>query len=540
MKKRKSTISVLIALTLIIALFAGCGSSPAPAASKAPAASPAAKTPVSGGTLTVSQGTNQMEDNMYPGTAANADVLQNARPCLEPLFEIASDGTLIPFLVKEYKSENNGQKYTLILNQGIKFHDGTDFNAEAVKWNVEAVIKGKIQATFANVDKMEITDPYTLVMTLKTPDLFFLSTWATSIPALMVSPTAVKTNGEDWAKTHPIGTGPFKLQTWDFGVKMVFVKNENYWKKDANGNKLPYLDGITFKFIPDSVTATTSFKNGEIDMLRNLNSTMITSLKPVSKVTIYDYPALTANIWFPTLIQGSKFQNLKVRQAVSYAIDFPTIIKSVYGLEYQPISQLSYSGSPYYNKDITGYKYDVAKAKALLAEAGFPNGFDATMVAENTPVNAILLQTIQSYLKAVGINLTIDLADSSRFAQSVMFSSWGDRLAVIPNTYTPDEIGAAKRVLNPTTTLFNKTVDFPQKYKDIYDRMAKASTVDEAKKAYGELNKNFIDESCLGAPIYLMHYSIAQQNWVHGTGAGVDSEKQIRYWSPETIWVEKH
>ena len=70
---------------------------------------------------------------------------------------------------------------------------------------------------------MEITDPYTLVMTLKTPDLFFLSTWATSIPALMVSPTAVKANGADWAKTHPIGTGPFKLQTWDFGRKKWFL-----------------------------------------------------------------------------------------------------------------------------------------------------------------------------------------------------------------------------------------------------------------------------------------------------------------------------
>ncbi len=436
--------------------------------------------------------------------------------------------------------ENTGQKYTLILNQGIKFHDGTDFNAEAVKWNVEAVIKGKIQATFANLDKIEVTDTYTLVLTLKTPDLFFLSTWATSIPALMVSPTSVKTNGEDWAKTHPVGTGPFKLQTWDYGVKMVYVKNDNYWRKDANGNKLPYLDGITYKFIPDSVTATTSFKNGEIDMLRNLNSTMITSLKPVSKVTIYDYPGLTANIWFPTLIQGSKFQNLKVRQAVSHAIDFPTLIKSVYGPEYQPLSQLSYPGSPYFNKDIVGYKYDVAKAKALLAEAGFPNGFEATMVAENTPINSILLQTIQSYLKEVGINLTIDLADASRFAQSVMFSSWGDRLAVIPNTYTPDEIGASKRVLNYATTLFNKTVEFPQKYKEIYDRMAKAPSVDEAKKAYADLNKFFIDEACLGTPIYLMHYSIAQQNWVHGTGSGVDGEKQIRYMSPETIWMEKH
>ena len=109
MKNRNRIISVLIALTLTLAMFAGCGgkasTSPAPAASKAPAASPAAKTPVSGGVLTVSQGTNQMEDNMFPGTAANADVLQNARPCLEPLFEIASDGTLIPFLVKEYKME---------------------------------------------------------------------------------------------------------------------------------------------------------------------------------------------------------------------------------------------------------------------------------------------------------------------------------------------------------------------------------------------------------------------------------------------------
>ena len=89
---------------------------------------------------------------------------------------------------------------------------------------------------------------------------------------------------------------------------------------------------------------------------------------------------------------------------------------------------------------------------------------------------------------------------------------------------------------------FNKTVDFPQKYKDIYDKLAKApSRRLEAKKAYGDLNKFFIDEACLATPIYLMHYSIGQQNWVHGTGAGVDGgRKQIRYWSPETIWIEKH
>ncbi len=540
MKKHKRAISVLIAICMIAAVMTGCsgsGTSSSPAGTAKP--SPAAKTPVYGGTLIVSQSTQQFEDNLYPPTAANADVLQNARPCLEPLFKIASDGTLIPFLVKEYKMENNGQKYTFILQQGVKFHDGTDFNAEAVKWNIEQTQAGKIQTVFNTVKSIDIIDNYTLVLNMASPDLFLLQTVATSLPVFMVSPTAVKTNGAEWAKTHPVGTGPFKLQSWDYGVKMVFVKNENYWGKDENGNKLPYLDGITFKFIPENVTCTTAFKNGEIDVLRALTSTMITNLKSSSKVTIYDYAFLQLNIWYPTLVSGSKFQNLKVRQAISYAIDMPTVIKSLFGAEFDTTNQVSYQGSPMYSKDITGYKYDPQKAKQLLAEAGYPNGFDATIVAENTPENSLLCQTIQSYFKAVGINLTIDLADAARFAQSVMFSSWGDRLAVIPFTYTPDEIGAARRVLNPATTLFKSTVDFPEKYKGQVNSLFAATTVDSAKKAYADMNKFLIDEACLLTPIYVKKYAVAQQSWVHGFGSGADGEKQIRYWSPETVWKEK-
>jgi ABC-type transport system substrate-binding protein len=218
----------------------------------------------------------------------------------------------------------------------------------------------------------------------------------------------------------------------------------------------------------------------------------------------------------------------------------PTIIKSIYGAEFTATNQISYPGSPLWNKDIEGYKFDPQKAKQLLSEAGFPNGFETTIIAENSTQNSLLCQTIQSYLKAVNINLTIDLADSARFTQSVMFSSWGDKLAVIPLGFSPDEICMVRRVLNPANTLLKSTVAFPDKYKDQMNNILAATTVDNAKKIFMDMNKTLIDETCLLCPIWVNHYAIAQQAYVHGTGGGTDGEKQIRFWSPETVWLDKH
>ena len=498
-----------------------------------------AKSEKYGGTLIVSQIGQQYEDNYYPPKAANADILQNIRPCLEPLFEMASDGTLIPFLVESYETQENGSVYVFHIRQGVKFHDGTDLNAEAVKWNLEHTKEAGIHSVCNNVESIEVTDPYTIKLTMGNPDLFFINSLASSQVGMMVSPTAVEKNGEDWAVTHPVGTGPFKMDSWEYGVETVFSRFDDYWGVDADGNKLPYLDGVTFRFVPEEVSVTTSFENKEIDMLRHLSTVAVAELEKDFNVTVYDYPASAFYLWFPTNVDGSPFQDLRVRQAVSYALDMPAIIGALYGSEFTDINQLSYHGSSLWDDSIQGYEYNPEKAKELLKEAGYENGLKTSIIIENNEQNSVLCETLKSYLADVGIDMDIDLADSARYAQTVIFSSWGDQLAIVPFNYSPDEICSMLRMLHPDTSLFAHTVRYPDEYRDMVIKMQTSASLDEAKAIYKQIDKFVIDETCLCVPIYCNSYAIATQDYVHGTGTGLDGETQIRYWSPETVWMDK-
>lgn len=550
MKMLKNTLALLLALVMVISMTA-CGTKKAETPTEAPttAATEGKKdeTPATteapaskyGGTLIVSQIGQQYEDNYYPPTGANSAILQNVRPCLEPLFEMASDGTLIPFLVEKYDVEDSGKTYIFHIRQGVKFHDGTDLNAEAVKWNFEQTKAEGIHSVCNGIESMEVVDTYTLKLNMATADLFFLSSLASSQVGMMVSPTAVEKNGKDWAVTHPVGTGPFVFESWDYGVETVYVRNDNYWGVDEEGNQLPYLDGITFKFVPEEVTVTTSFENGEIDMLRGLSSTVLSELEENYKVTVYDYPNLAFYMWFPTAVKDTIFQDVRIRQAVSYALDMPTIISSLYGSEYSDINQFSYHGSSLWDDSIEGYEYNPEKAKELLADAGYPNGFSTKVIIENNEQNSVLCETMKSYLADVGIELEIDLADSARYAQTVIFSSWGDQLAIVPFTYSPDEICSMLRMLHPDTSLLAHTIGYPAEYRDMIISMETSSSLDEAKGIYKKINKYLIDETCMAVPVFVSSYSVATQDYVHGTGTGLDGETQIRYWSPETVWMDK-
>lgn len=550
MKKISRTAKIILCILIIAAMTTGCAGQKAPAGSDNSAAAdtskevkstptPAASSPKYGGTLIVSQPGQQYESNYYPPTATNSAIMQNSRPCLEPLFEMASDGTLIPFLVKEYKVEENGKKYTFHLQENVKFHDGTVFNAEAAKWNMEQTKQENITTVFSMVDSFEVVDNYTIIINMSEPDLLFLNTLATSQASLMVSPAAVEKNGKTWAETNPVGTGPFKLERWEYNVEMVYVRNDDYWRTDKNGNKMPYLDGITFRFITEDVTVTNAFKKGEIDMVRGLSSAMIQELQNDYPVIVYDYPAYAFNLWFSSGVEGSIYQDNKVRQAVSYALDRQAIVNSMHGAEFSPTNQLSYQGSRLWNDKIEGYPYNPEKARQLLAEAGYPNGFETSIIIENSTQNSMLCQAIQAYLAQVGIKVNIDLADSARYAENVIFNSWGDGLAVIAYTYTPDELCSIRRMLHPKTSIFAHSINYPQKYHDLMDDMLSQPTMDDMINVFNDINKYLIDDQCLLCPIWVNSYAIAQNDYVHGTGSGFDGETQIRYWSPETIWLDK-
>ena len=533
MKQRiKTAVLLTILLSAVTLINAGC-------ASKEDIRQDAAKggiglLPREGGTLRVAFGAAQSENDMFPPTTPNQNLLWSARPCLEPLFEIEESGAAVPFLIEKYQVNEDATEYTFFIRQNITFSDGTPFDAEAVKWNFEQTRKEGINDFCDQVKGMEVIDARTLKIALETPNIFFIEALATNRASLMVSPTAVEKNGAEWAKTNPVGTGPFLLKKWDYDVEMVFEKNDGYWQEGK-----PYLDGITFHFINNNAVLRAAYGNNEYDMILNPSSTLLASLgADEERTVIYNYPYNAFNLWFSSAFEGSPFQNELVRKAACYAIDMPAIVKGLYGEEYVAVNQLSHPQNDNWNPEIAGYPYDMEKAKELLNEAGYPNGFATSIIAQSTEQNKLLCEAIRSYLQKVGIQLEINMVDEAYFLENVMLSSWGDGMALIPYSFTPDEISSLVRMLNPDTCLFLHTVEFSEKYSAEFDNIVSSGTIEEARKHFKEADALLIDGEAKVYPVYICQYAIAQKESVHGVGSGMEEEVPKRYWTPETIWLE--
>lgn len=532
LKRRvKKAVLFTVLLSAIIFINAGC-------ASKEDVRQDAAKEgielqPREGGTLRVAFGTAQSENDMFPPTTPNQNLLWSARPCLEPLFEIEESGEVVPFLIEKYQVNEDSTEYIFFIRKNISFSDGTPFDAEAVKWNLEQTRKEGINDFCNQVKGMEVIDAHTLKITLEASNIFFIEVLATNRASLMVSPTAVEKNGVEWAKTNPVGTGPFLLKKWNYNVEMVFEKNDSYWQDGK-----PYLDGITYHFINNNAVLRASYGNNEYDMILNPSSTLLASLNADGQRTvIYNYPYNAFNLWFSSALDGSPFQNGLVRKAVCHAIDMPTIVKGLYGGEYVAVNQLSNPGTDNWNPEIVGYSYDVEKAKSLLKEAGYSNGFSSSIIAQSTEQNKLLCEAIQSYLKKIGIQLEINMVDEAYFLENVMLNSWGDGMALIPYSFTPDEVSSLVRMLNPDTCLFLHTVDFSERYSAEFDNIISSGTIEEARKHFKEADAILIDGEAKVYPVYICLYAIAQKESVHGVGSGTEGEVRKRYWTPETIWI---
>ena len=176
----------------------------------------------------------------------------------KPWSDTIRKGLPVPWLATGWKIAKDLRSITFTLRKGVKFHDGTDFNAEAVKWNLDRY-RTSTNTELKSVESVEVLDPFTVKLNL--------SKWSSTLidnftmhAGMMISPTSFQKNGADWAKTHPVGTGPFKLAYWQRDTSVKFEKFPGYWQKGK-----PYLDGVEWVIIADMVTRTMAFKKGEAE-----------------------------------------------------------------------------------------------------------------------------------------------------------------------------------------------------------------------------------------------------------------------------------
>ncbi|OQM74289.1 ABC transporter substrate-binding protein [Manganibacter manganicus] len=326
---------------------------------------------------------------------------------------------LTPDLAESYEISADGKTFTFKLRHGVKFHNGREMTADDVKYSLDRVTNPKTQSPGAgffstikgyddvaagkadSLTGVTVVDPYTVKIELTRPDATFLHVMAINF-SFVVPKEAIEKYGADFGK-HPVGTGAFKMAEWTLGQRLVFERNPDYWHKG-----LPYLDKITFEFGQEPIVALLRLQKGEIDIPGD-------GIPPAKFQEVMSDPAQKARVveggqlqtgYISMNVTMPPFDQLKVRQAVNMAINKKRIVQMINNRAI-PANQPLPPSMPGYDKDFEGYPHDPAKAKELLAEAGFPDGFSTELYAMNTDPNPRIAQAIQQDLSEIGIKASI-------------------------------------------------------------------------------------------------------------------------------------
>ena len=349
--------------------------------------------------------------SLDPAIVTDGESFKVTENIFETLLEFGEqDTTIHPGLAKEWEVSEDGLTYTFHLQEGVKFHDGTDFNAEAVVKNVERWKAGTEEQFyyFNSMFKAEgqdiiktvtAVDETTVVFELSRPQAPFLKNLAMS-PFGIASPTAFEAAGDKFGD-NPVGTGPFVFVEWKRNDSITVKKNENYWKEG-----LPKLDTIIFRAIPDNSARLNALVTGEIDLADGINPSDAASIESNPDLALIERPSM--NIGYLGLTNTRKpFDNKLVRQAVNYAIDKQAIVDAFFeGRAEVAVNPMPPSISGY-NDEIAGYEYNPEKAKELLAEAGY-DGTEIELWAMPVPRPYMpdgqkVAEAIQKNLADVGI-----------------------------------------------------------------------------------------------------------------------------------------
>ncbi|MEJ2558945.1 MAG: ABC transporter substrate-binding protein [Anaerolineae bacterium] len=419
------------ALVLVPLIFAAC----APAAAPEPASTeppPAAQTeaapaagPREGGTIIV--GLQAEPTTLDSQQISDYNSHRAAYGIYDTLLHFKDESTEVePGLAESWDISDDGLVYTLHLRQGIKFHDGTDFNAEAVKFNLERQIDPNhpyhdtgefpyAEFTWGMVDNVEVVDDSTVNITLKEVFAPFLNHLAMH-PAAMVSPAAVEEYGADFS-SHPVGTGPFKFVSWSPGVEVVLEKNPDYWRG------APHVDKVIYRPIIEDQSRLTELEAGGVNFIVNVPPDDLARLKEDSRFSVVEQPGM--HTWWVAFNQSkAPFNDTRVRQAMNYAVNKKAIVdnllKGTGTLAINPLPPVVWS----YTDDIQRYDYNPEKAKELLAEAGYPDGFSCSFWVPESgsgmqqPV--AMGTAIQADLKAVGIDCEIQTLEWGTYLDKVI------------------------------------------------------------------------------------------------------------------------
>lgn len=337
-----------------------------------------------------------------------------SRTMLQGLYGFDKDMKMIPVLAESTDASADAMSYVVHLRHGVSFHDGAPFNATAVKTSFERAMDPanglKRRALYDPIAKVEATNEFTVTITLKYPFGAFINNLAHQAFAIS-SPKAIAEFGKELGR-HPSGTGPYKFVSWQTDTLKV-AKNTAYWKPG-----LPKIDNLTIRSMPENGTRLASLQAGESQYIYPMPPELVRVVEKDPKVDIVASKSIYAR-YVALNTTRKPFDDVRVRQALNYAVDkaaFSKVVFSGYAGQLTSVLPENLSG---YSKQPASYPYDPAKAKALLAEAGYPNGFETVLWGGNTTIAQRGMQFLQQQFAAVGVKASVEPLESGVAAAKI-------------------------------------------------------------------------------------------------------------------------
>ena len=493
-------------------------------AKPAPKASGPAVQPQYGGVLKIIEINGPKTPFGWPAETVGESVVASI-PAIETLVRQYYDGHLEPMLATAWKIAPDKSSVTFTLRKNVKFHDGSDLDAEAVKFSLEATKAAKAAGTDA-WGSIDVIDKQTVKVNLTQYQNTVLSRFSSVTTSGIVSPTAFKTSGIDGVRWRPVGTGPFEFVSFERDVRTVFKKFPGYWQKGK-----PYLDGVEYIYVKDPMTQVNAMLTGEAHVLNAETGKTVADLKAAG-LGIFTNPAGVVCLLPDSANADSPLADKRVREAIEYAIDKEAIAKAK-GYGFWPAAfQLPPAGTMAYDKNLQGRRYNPQKAKQLLSQAGYGKGLKLKIYPQPWAVDRDVALGIQGYLSKVGITADVEFADQGKFVE-YRRGGWKNALLLHALGIRPNFFQFLTEYLGPGSA------DFPSVKKPAGEEALLKdglSTLNPEAPRMQKVLKLLYDDVTVIPVHYAVRACVSQKN-VHDTG-------HLRlatwpFWIPENAWLSK-